>query len=330
MNKPPYEISSSILNLYGQIQERLGRCTGLMLVRPEARLRRENRIRTIQSSLAIEGNTLEIDQVTAILDNKRVLAPAKEILEVENAILAYDQLPSVDPRSSDDFLKIHGTLMKGLVEESGAYRSRGAGIRKGAEVKHVAPGAAMVPGLMKNLFDYLRQDSDPTIIKSCVFHYEMEFIHPFQDGNGRMGRFWQTRILMDENPIFAYLPVEAAIKKYQAGYYQSLAAADVQGKSTIFIEFILKRVLESLDEVLDTAVNRKVDYETRVDFALSQLEGWFDRKRYLEVCRNVSTATASRDLKQMIEDQLVQVSGSGRMTRYRKNLPSRSSATAAK
>ena len=295
-----------------------------MLIRPEAQLRRENRIRTIQSSLAIEGNTLEIEQVTAILDNKRVIAPAREILEVQNAILAYEQLNSIDPKLKEDFLKVHGLLLKGLVEEVGIFRSKAVGIMKGNEVKHIAPGPHMVPGLMNNLFDYLRIDNDPIIIKSCVFHYEMEFIHPFQDGNGRMGRIWQTRILMDENPIFEFLPIEAAIKTNQSGYYKVLAEADSQGKSTVFIDFILRRILESLDEVLSSSGMRVVDYQTRVDFALSQLEGWFDRKKYLEVCKNVSTATASRDLKQMIQDQIVEISGIGRMTRYRKNLTSRS------
>lgn len=135
-----------------------------------------------------------------------------------------------------------------------------------------------------------------------------------------MGRYWQTRILMDENQIFEYLPVEAAIKDNQAGYYQALAESDAAGKSTIFIEFALSRILESLDEILETSGSRSIGHRTRVEFALSQLDGWFDRKRYLEVCKNVSTATASRDLKQMIEDDLVEVSGIGRMTRYRKNL----------
>jgi len=324
MTKPPYEVTAPILNLYGKINERLGQCKGLMLIRPEARLRRENRIRTIHSSLAIEGNTLQFDQVTAILENKRVIAPAREILEVQNAMLAYDQLNSVDPFSEIDFLKIHSLLVGGLVDEAGMYRSKSVGIMKGNEVKHVAPGAQMVPSLMKNLFQYLRQNDDPTIIKSCVFHYEMEFIHPFQDGNGRMGRFWQTRILMDENSIFEYLPVEAAIKHEQAEYYQSLADADMQGKSTIFVEYMLERILESLDEVLKQSGTKGADYAKRVEFALSHLDGWFDRKKYLEVCKNVSTATASRDLRQMIADSIVEVSGSGRMTRYRKNLTSRS------
>jgi len=324
MTKPPYEVTAPILNLYGKINERLGQCKGLMLIRPEARLRRENRIRTIHSSLAIEGNTLQFDQVTAILENKRVIAPAREILEVQKAMLAYDQLNSVDPFSEIDFLKIHSLLVGGLVDEAGMYRSKSVGIMKGNEVKHVAPGAQMVPSLMKNLFQYLRQNDDPTIIKSCVFHYEMEFIHPFQDGNGRMGRFWQTRILMDENSIFEYLPVEASIKHEQAEYYQSLADADMQGKSTIFVEYMLERILESLDEVLKQSGTKGADYAKRVEFALSHLDGWFDRKKYLEVCKNVSTATASRDLRQMIADSIVEVSGSGRMTRYRKNLTSRS------
>jgi Fic family protein len=171
MDRPPYELTGAILEIYGQIHERLGQCKGLMLSRPEARLRRENRIRTIHSSLAIEGNTLELEQVTAILDNKRVLAPAREILEAQNAIQAYDQLHLLDPLSLEDFLKIHGVLLGGLVAEAGMYRSKKVGIMKGQEVKHVAPGPNMVPGLMHNLFDYLRLDNDPTIIKSCVFHY---------------------------------------------------------------------------------------------------------------------------------------------------------------
>ena len=318
MTKPPYEITPSLLTLYGRIHERLGQCTGLMLTRPEARLRRENRIRTIQSSLAIEGNTLGLEQVTAILDNKRVIAPEKEILEVQNAIEAYKLLGSVDPTSPDDFLRIHGILLRGLVEDAGSFRSGAVGIVKAGEVRHIAPGSHMVPGLMANLFEYLRTDDDPIVIKSSVFHYEMEFIHPFQDGNGRMGRFWQTRVLMDENPIFEYLPVEAAIKRNQSGYYRALADSDSQGRSTLFLEFALERILESLDEVLLESGNRVIEYRERVEFALSQLEGWFDRKTYLELCKNISTATASRDLKRMVEQKVVEVSGSGRMTRYRK------------
>ena len=316
--KPPYEITNQILKLYGQINERLGQCRGLLLARPEPHLRRENRIKTILSSLAIEGNTLALDQVTAILQNKRVLAPAKDILEVQNAILAYDQLSHTNSLSSADFLRIHGILLNGLVGETGKYRSGGVGIMKGSVVQHVAPPAHMVPSLMADLFAYLKDDDDSVIIKSCVFHYEMEFIHPFQDGNGRMGRYWQTRILMDENLIFEYLPVESSVKTNQSDYYRVLAESDSEGKSTRFIAFMLDQILISLDSLISQSENRGPDYKKRIEFALSQLEGWFDRKMYLEVCRGVSTATASRDLKQMIEEGNVEISGTGRMTRYRK------------
>lgn len=318
--KPPYEITSRILSLYGEITERLGQCKGLMLVRPEARLRRENRIRTIHSSLAIEGNTLELDQVTAILENKRVIAPAKDILEVQNAIRAYDLLPDVQFNSVDDFLKVHGILLQGLIDETGIFRTQSVGIMKGSQLQHVAPPAQMINGLMKDLFDYVDNDSDPIIIKSCVFHYEMEFIHPFQDGNGRMGRYWQTRILMEESSLFESLPIEATIKSSQREYYQALSDSDAKGASTLFIEFMLQRILEALDEVLNKVRNHSLDYHTRVGFALPQLEGWFDRKKYLETCKGISSATASRDLRQMTTDGLVEVSGVGRMTKYRRKI----------
>jgi Fic family protein len=319
MDKPPYEVTTAILRLYGKIHERLGLCQGLMMVRPEARLRRENRIRTIHSSLAIEGNTLGMDQVTAVLNNQRVVAPAREIMEVQNAVRAYEQLGKVDPLSERDFLKVHGLLTVGLVDEAGSYRSGSVGILKGGDVQHVAPGASMVPSLMNNLFTYLREDGDPTIIKSCVFHYEMEFIHPFQDGNGRMGRYWQTRILMEENPLFEYLPVEAAVREKQAEYYNALATADRMGTSTVFVEYMMERILETLESLLEDFGTRGSDHARRVEYALSRLDGWFDRKMFLEVCKGVSTATASRDLRRMIEDNIVIVSGTGRMTRYHKN-----------
>ena len=176
MNKPPYDITSSILDLYGKINERLGQCKGLMLVRPEAQLRRENRIKTIQSSLAIEGNTLEIEQVTAILNNQRVLAPAKDILEVQNANLAYELLPTLKSHSIDDFLRTHRALLKGLVEEAGKYRSNDVEIVKGTEVKHVAPGSNMVPSLMNNIFDYLRKSKVASFIMrwSSFIRFKME------------------------------------------------------------------------------------------------------------------------------------------------------------
>jgi Fic family protein len=316
--KPPYEITTRILLLYGQITEALGLCKSLLLVKPEARLRKQNRIKTIYSSLAIEGNTLDIEHVTALIENTKVLGPKKDILEVQNAIRAYDLLPEFNPFSIDDFLKAHKVLMEGLVESSGQFRKKQVGILKGSEVQHVAPGYSMVPGLMNDLFEYIRKDTDIDIIKSCVFHYEMEFIHPFEDGNGRMGRYWQTRLLMQVNPIFEYVPIEETIKNNQELYYKMLADADNTGKSTIFIEFMLEAINQTLRKTIDESNPGNIDYQKRADYALALLDDWFDRKKYMKINKGISSATASRDLKQLLEDGKIESSGAGRMTKYKK------------
>jgi Fic family protein len=316
--KPPYEITNKILLLYGQITEALGLCKSLLLVKPEARLRKQNRIKTIHSSLAIEGNTLNIEHVTALIENTRIVGPKKDILEVQNAIRAYEQLSEFDPFSINDFLGAHKVLLDGLVESSGQFRKKQVGILKGSEVQHVAPSYSMVPGLMTDLFNYIKKDSDIDIIKSCVFHYEMEFIHPFEDGNGRMGRFWQTLLLMKVNPIFEFVPIEETIKNNQEQYYKTLADADNTGKSTIFIEFMLKAINETLRKTIDESNPGTIDYQKRTDFALSRLNDWFDRKDYLKINKGISTATASRDLKQLLDEGKIESSGEARMTKYRK------------
>ncbi len=316
--KPPYDITSTILFLYGQITHRLGLCRGLRLARPQARLRRGNRIKTIHSSLAIEGNTLNLDQVTALLDGHRVVAPAREITEVTNAVAAYEMLSDVSPSSEQDFLRVHGVLMRNLVDAPGRYRSGNVGIARGQDIRHIAPGAKMVPKLQGDLFAYLARGEDLPVIRSCVFHYELEFIHPFDDGNGRMGRYWQTRILMEESPVFEFVPVEAAVRKHQGAYYQALADSDRAGTSTPFIEFMLARILESLDDLLAQTRPGQADHSQRAEFVLAELDGWFDRKAYLQACKGVSTATASRDLKRMVQEGLLEKAGTGRMTLYRK------------
>jgi len=316
--KPPYEITNKILLLYGQITEALGLCKSLLLVKPEAKLRRQNRIKTIHSSLAIEGNTLTIEHVTALLEKTKVIGPKKDILEVQNAIKAYEQLSEFDPFSIKDFLTAHKVLMKGLVESSGQFRRKQVGILRGSDIHHVAPGYPRVPGLMAELFEYIKKDPDIDIIKSCVFHYEMEFIHSFEDGNGRMGRFWQTRLLMKVNPIFEYVPIEETIKNHQELYYQSLADADNSGKSTVFIEFMLDAINRTLRKTIDESKTGSIDYKKRTDFALGQLNEWFDRKEYMKINKGISTATASRDLKQLVEDGRIKASGVGRMTKYKK------------
>ncbi len=316
--KPPYEITQKILELYGQITESLGVCKTLLLIKPEAKLRRQNRIKTIHSSLAIEGNTLDIEHVTSIIKNERVIGPQKDIIEVKNAIQVYDQLNELKPYSIKDFLKAHEVMMNGLVENYGKFRKSQVGIMKNGEVSHIAPGYDMVPGLMKDLFEYLKKDSDLDIIKSCVFHYEMEFIHPFKDGNGRMGRYWQTRLLMEVNPIFEFVPIEKVIKDNQEEYYKVLEESDRTGSSTKFIEFMLVAINTSLKEIIDETKIPNADYKRRTEQALSELEDWFDRKEYMKVCKGISTATASRDLKQMLEEEIIESTGTGRMTKYRK------------
>lgn len=316
--KPPYEITNKILDLYGQITEALGICQSILLVKPEARLRKQNRIKTIQSSLSIEGNTLNIEHVTAIIEKSHVVGPEKDIIEVKNAIVAYDKLNDFNPKNIKDFLEVHNILLNGLIPNAGKFRKSQVGIIKGKEISHIAPRHDMVPGLMNDLFEYLNKDSDLEIIKSCVFHYEMEFIHPFEDGNGRMGRYWQTRLLMNVNPIFEFVPIEKVIKDNQNEYYQVLEKSDNSGSSTVFIEFMLNVINKALRETINESTPTTSDYNKRVDFALSKLDDWFDRKEYLTICKGISTATASRDIKQLLDEGIIESTGSGRMMKYRK------------
>ncbi|GHV83926.1 hypothetical protein AGMMS50212_12660 [Spirochaetia bacterium] len=327
--KPPYEITPNILSLYGQISESLGICKSILIAKPQARLRKENRIKTIHGSLRIEGNTLSIKHITAILEGKPVIGPKNDILEVENAIKAYNSLNQFNPFSLKDFLKAHGLFMDGLIPNPGNFRKTQVGIVKGKEVYHVAPGYKMVTPLMQDLFDYIKNDSDLEVIKTCVFHYETEFIHPFEDGNGRMGRYWQTRLLMNINPVFEYVPIEDAIRNNQSEYYKSLKISDSSGSSTCFLEFMLDAINTALKETIQKSKAQNINYSTRTEYALSQLSGakfvndvsseygWFDRKEYMQINKGVSTATASRDLKQMVNDGIIESKGSGRMTKYR-------------
>ncbi len=208
--------------------------------------------------------------------------------------------------------------MKGLIENLGHFRTSQVGILKGDEVAHVAPSHTMVPSLMHDLFDYIKHDTDLGIIKSCIFHYEMEFIHPFEDGNGRMGRYWQTRLLMTSNPIFEFVPIEKVMKDHQEEYYDALARSDTSGSSTAFIEFMLRAINASLREMIEETKALNIDYRKRTANALSMLEGWFDRKAYMKVCKDISSATASRDLRQLLDEHRIEASGTGRMTQYKK------------
>ncbi len=314
--KPPYEITPKIVKLISSISEKIGEANANYLSRPSPQLRRHNKIKTIHSSLKIEGNTLTHEQVTALIDNKRVIGPRKDILEVVNAIKVYDNLSGYDPFLSKSFLKAHKQLMDGLIEDAGIYRRQGVGIFQGTRVAHVAPPAENVPHLMNDLFKYLRNTEELTLIKSCVFHYEMEFIHPFMDGNGRMGRLWQTLILLDEYPVFEFLPFETLISQTQQDYYETLAKSDKAGKSTVFIEYMLKVIEKSLTELL--AFNNRVLTDVdRLNYFISLGKREFSRKDYMNVIKNISTATASRDLKKGVEMDLVKKVGIKSRTIYK-------------
>jgi len=210
--KPPYDITSNILRLLTFISEQIGEVKAAQLQRPSPELRKKNRVKTIRASLEIEGNTLTEEQITAIIENKRVIGPKKDILEVLNAIKVYDQLPTFQPSSPKSFLAAHQLLIQDLIPSAGQYRKKAVGIVKGEEIAHIAPPAGNVRYLMKDLFSFLKNDEDPVLIKSCVFHYEALFIHPFMDGNGRMARLWQTLILLKSYPVFEFLPFETIIK----------------------------------------------------------------------------------------------------------------------
>jgi Fic family protein len=243
--QPPYTLTTAISNLLAEIGESLGRLSVLVEQGDQLRLRRINRIRTIQGSLAIEGNTLSEDQITAILEGKPVIAPAREVQEVRNAILAYEKFKQWQPHRKSDLLKAHQVLMMGLVDDPGRYRSSGVGVMKGDTVVHMAPPADRVNLLMKNLLSWLKNSKEHALISSCVFHYEFEFIHPFSDGNGRMGRLWQTLILSQWKPLFENIPVESMVYANQEGYYKAIRESTQNSDSAPFIEFMLSRILEA-------------------------------------------------------------------------------------
>lgn len=244
--QPPLTITPHILNRHGQISEQLGRIAERDHQAQTLRLRRINQIRTIQGSLAIEGNSLSVEQITAVLEGKPVIAPPKEVQEVKNALTVYERFEHYNPNSESDLLDAHRVLMMGLVEELGQYRSGGVGVMSGKNVVHMAPPASQLPRLMSQLFDWLAATEQPALIASAVFHYEFEFIHPFADGNGRMGRLWQSLILAKWNPLFAHLPIESLVYANQTGYYKAIADSTEATDCAPFVEFMLDVIYETL------------------------------------------------------------------------------------
>ena len=305
-----------MLSYIASISEKIGevRTTYLNILQTE--LRRENRIKTIQASLEIEGNTLSIDQVTALLENKPVVAPQKDIQEVRNAIETYNQINEFDPYRINSLRRAHSLLLKGLVDNAGELRTTSVGIAKGDEVAHIAPPAHLIEGQLKSLLNYVKHDEDLLLIKSCVFHYEFEFIHPFIDGNGRMGRLWQTVLLMQHYPLFEFLPIETLIKQHQQMYYSTLAKCDSLGESTLFIEFMLDIIDKALEELLTTQPAHLTGSDRIKLYQSVVKQKEFARKEYMQHFKDISASTASRDLREATDMGILVKTGDGRKTMY--------------
>lgn len=272
---PPYEITDEMLELVSEIMENLGKLSGVNELEKLPRLRRVSRIKSIHSSLAIENNTLSIEQVTDVINGKRVLAPQKDIEEVHNAFNAYEKLSEINPYSIDDLLKIHGIMMNGLVKEAGMLRSGQVGVyNQNGKVVHLAPPAEFVPQQLGQLFDWVKTSNANMLIKSSVFHYEFEFIHPFNDGNGRTGRLWQTVLLASWKPIFAWIPIESIIKDNQEDYYNAITLSTSQGKSNIFIEFMLDVINKAIKDIITDTRNHYNHINNQITELMKVIESY--------------------------------------------------------
>lgn len=318
--KPPFEITNTILDEIAEIAELVGQVNASLGLSSNPTLRRTNRIRTIYSSLAIEQNTLSLEQVTAVLSGKRIIAPPKDIAEVKNAYEIYELMDSLDPYSVDDLLKAHGVMTRGLVEESGCFRSRPVGVvDKQGNILHFGTLPDYVPELVAELLDWVRDSDFHILIKSCVFHYELELIHPFVDGNGRIGRLWHTLLLTQWKPMFAWLPVESIIHDRQDEYYQAINRSNIEGESTAFIEFMLSAIREALLEAVQTGNTENMStWDQR----------WHHVERFLKKngtitnadvreLFGVSSATANRILAKMTEEGHIQKIRIGKFWGYR-------------
>lgn len=329
--KPPFEITGEILTLAVEIGELVGQISGTAGLSPNPILRRTNRIRSVYSSLAIEQNTLTMEQVTAVLNGKRVLAPPKDIAEVKNAYEIYERLETLNPFSAEDLLKAHGVMLRGLTGEAGQFRSGNVGVVDSeGRVLHFGTLPEYVPGLVEQLLRWVQESSSPLLIKSCVFHYEFELIHPFADGNGRMGRLWHTLLLSRWQPLFAWLPVESIIHDRQSAYYAAINACNQAANSTEFIFFMLSAIKAALLEALETNAGLQSSSKgTAVDTRLHSPEGrWIVVKAYLRKhgsIRNadlqrllqISTATASRLLREWTAGGRLSKERSGSYWTYR-------------
>jgi Fic family protein len=320
---PPYSITSKILDHVSKISIILGQIAGLTLPEISIELRKENRIRTIYNSLMIEGNQLTKEQVTAVINGKPVVGKNKDIQEVKNAINAYNDIQKYKFDSFKSFLGAHKTMMERLVDDAGKIRSSNVGIFKDDKVAHMAPKYTLVPQLMTDLFNFIKNDTDINmLILSSIAHYEIEFIHPFKDGNGRMGRLWQTVLLKEWHPLFEYLPIESLIRQNQETYYSVLGECDKIGDSTLFIEFMLEIILSTLTEYFEQLNPKPLNSTDRLlVYKKHNINKCFSRKDYMKYFKNISSATASRDLNKGIQENLLKKLGDKNTTTYQFHTP---------
>ncbi|CAH1001734.1 hypothetical protein LEM8419_02640 [Neolewinella maritima] len=307
--KPPYAITAEIQFALGEVIRLIGQLEGYQLLAGNLQLRRQNKIKSLHSSLAIEGNRLSQEQVTAILEGKPVIGPPRDIQEVKNAISVYDSVGNLLSGQEDDLLSAHGTLMQALIDDAGRYRNSGVGVVDGDRVIHIAPPARQVPRLMGDLFDYLVNYQEDTVVKSCVFHYEFEFIHPFSDGNGRMGRLWQTVILKERYPVLQYVPLENIVHSRQQDYYDALRHSQSVGNSNPFIIYMLAAMRTALEEQLQEANIQHSPSDRLSAFREHFGTRPFVRKDYQHYHKNISPATATRDLRSGVDNGRLTKSG---------------------
>ena len=304
--KPPFEITNAMIDHVAEIAELVGRLISTNQLSANPTLRRTNRIRTIHGSLAIEQNTLTLEQVTAVLNGKQVLAPPKDIAEVKNAYEIYERLDELDPYSVDDLLTAHSIMTRGLVDESGVFRSKPVGVvDQEGHVLHFGTLPQYVPDLVMELLDWVKSSDMHMLIRSCVFHYEFELIHPFADGNGRVGRLWHTLLLSKWNPAFAWLPMESIIHNRQQEYYAAINASNDAGESTVFIEFMLAAIKASLIDAINASDEMSDGTMDKAAMRWKQIEKFLETHEFImnadvrTLC-NVSAATANRIMVELV------------------------------
>lgn len=315
MYTPPFTMTDEITNLVIEIAEFTGAMTVSEQLSKNPKLRRENRIRSIHSSLAIEQNSLTMDQVSDIIDGKRVLGPPQDIREVQNAYEAYEIITKLNPYSVRDLLKAHKIMMEGLVKEAGVFRSKGVSVYAGKQLIHIGTPANYVPVLIGQLFNWLKKSKLHPLVKSCIFHYEFEFIHPFADGNGRTGRLWYTLILAKWQEFFLWIPIETIIHERQADYYKALNSSNIDGESTEFVRFMLELIRDLLKELSHNGVMNK---EKTLDEKLLDLlkdDGNQSAAGLAEIV-GCSQRTVQRVLKRLVDAGKIERIGSNRFGHY--------------